>query len=113
MAEAFHDKLRRIRFDRKKSQLEVSEYLGVDKTSYGRYENGTVEIRFEQVAQLAEFYNLSLDELYHYGEHAQAIKEPKPTYEVKWSVPITVSLDGTDQTLEKWIKRLTAINAAI
>ena len=99
--------------DKKVSQITIAEKLGVDKTSYGRYENGTVQIKFEQVAQLASFYKMTLDELYNYGNPDFKLEEPRLSYQRKWTVPITVSLDGTAETLTMWINRLQSINAAL
>lgn len=107
------DILRKIRLDRKLSQENIAEELRIDATTYGRYEKGDSQIKFEQVAQLASFYKLTLDELYHYGDPEFKLEEPRTSYQRKWAVPITVNLDGTTETLEMWVKRLTAINAAL
>lgn len=113
MQQKLPDILRKVRLDRKKSQNEVAELLGVDKTTYGRYENGTVEIGFKQVVKLASYYKMTLDELHNFGDPDFKSVDPKLTYQKRWSVPITVTLDGTDETLKMWFSKLSAMNGSI
>lgn len=113
MQQKLPDILLKVRRDRKKSQEVIGELLGVDKTTYGRYENGTVEIGFNQVVTLASYYKMTLDELYNYGNPDFRVAEPKAVYQQRWGVPITVTLDGTDETLKMWLTRLSAMNSAI
>lgn len=113
MQEQFPDILRKVRQDRKLSQENIAEELKIDATTYGRYEKGEVPIKFDQVAQLAMFYKLTLDEFYNYNNPNFLVQEPKATYLKRWSVPITVALDGTEETLQMWLKKLTAINSQI
>ena len=56
-----NERIKNIRIDRDKSQKEVAAYLGVDRKTYCRYENGTHVIRADTVISLAKYYNLSLD----------------------------------------------------
>lgn len=106
-----HEKLKMVRLDKKLSQENIAEELKIDATTYGRYEKGEVPIKFEQVLQLATFYKMSIDEIIGYGTGAR-VSEPKPLYSLL-SVPITVLLDGRDDTLEQWISKLKKLNAAI
>jgi|GEM_PF-2068987 DNA-binding XRE family transcriptional regulator len=105
--------LRKIRLDKKLSQENIAEELGIDTTTYGRYEKRESQIKFEQVVQLAKFYKLTLDELYNYGNPNYKVQGPHASNPSKSFVPITVNLDGTSETLDVWVKRLTAINKVL
>ncbi|HMG94372.1 MAG TPA: helix-turn-helix transcriptional regulator [Chryseolinea sp.] len=63
-----HELLRKIRRDANVSQENVADEIGVDATTYGRYEKGETQIKFEHVVKLAEFYKMSLDAFYRYGQ---------------------------------------------
>jgi hypothetical protein len=56
---------------------------------------------------------MTVDELVHYGDPDFKVEEPKLSYQKKWNVPITVTLDGTNETLKMWMSKLVAINGAL
>lgn len=107
---SLHEILRKIRFDRGFSQENIAEELKVDSTTYGRYERGETPIKFEQVAQLADFYDMTLDQLYHYSD--PTFVKP-PDADKIFKLLITVELDGVDKTLKTIIRKLTAINQTL
>ena len=43
------------------SQKELAEKIGLNKTTYARYENGELRIPLKTAIRLAEFYHISLD----------------------------------------------------
>lgn len=105
--------LKKIRLDRELSQENIAEELKIDSTTYGRYEKGESQIKFEQVAQLAEFYKLTLDELYHYGNPAYSVVNEPAGYSSPAKVLVTVELDGVENNLKAIIERLKAINRVL
>ena len=88
----------------------MAKKINVSLATYNRYENNETEIELKTAMKLADFYKLSIDELLN---ETPMVSEAKFMYASKWNVPITVALDGTSETLEKWISKLTAINAAL
>ncbi len=50
-----------LRVDWDKSQLEISQYLNLNRNVYWRYEKGIREIPVWAVIKLAEFYGTSTD----------------------------------------------------
>lgn len=53
--------MRLLRQNAKKSQQEIANYLGCDRSTYTKYETGSSEPPFEVIRRLAEFYNESVD----------------------------------------------------
>lgn len=113
MAENIGEIMRKIRVNKNYSQEYVSETAGIDYTTYSRYERGETAPKFETIVALSNLYKLTLDEFYHYDDPTFSVGEPKQSYLKKWTVPITIALDGTDETLEMWLIKLKAINGAI
>jgi hypothetical protein len=63
--------------------------------------------------KIADLYNITIDELLHMDDPEFKVQEPKLSYQKRWTVPVTVGLDGTDETLQMWITKLTEINSTI
>ena len=59
----FKDKLRFLRKHQEYSQREVAEQLGIDQTTYSRYETGATEPDIESIKKLAKLFNVSTDYL--------------------------------------------------
>lgn len=56
-------KLREYRQNRKLTQEEMSKILNLGSTTYKNYENNITEPNIQTLINLADFYNISLDEL--------------------------------------------------
>ncbi len=56
-------RIRDLREDSDKKQIEVAKYLNIDQSTYSDYENGKINIPIEQLIKIADFYNVSLDYL--------------------------------------------------
>jgi transcriptional regulator with XRE-family HTH domain len=57
------DKLKSLRVQKGLKQYEVAKYLGVDKTTYSKYETGVSEPNFEILKKLALFFDVTSDYL--------------------------------------------------
>ena len=55
--------LKKIRTQNKKQQQEVADYLGINRVSYARYESGERQPDFQTVANLADYFKVSVDYL--------------------------------------------------
>ena len=113
MTDHIGEVLRKLRTSYNYTQIYTSEFVGVDTGTYSRYESGKTEPGIETIKKLSELYKMTVDQLIHYGDPDYNINEPKEIYLKKWTVPVTVALDGTEETLQMWFNKLTAINAAI
>ena len=70
---AFYRRIRDLREDFDKTQIEVAEHLKTTAQYYGKYEKGERELPFSRAIQLADFYNVSLDYIAERGKSKQEI----------------------------------------
>lgn len=56
-------KLKDLRKQRKLSQAELAEMIGVTQVTMGRYESGEREMPYQTLFQLSDFFGVSIDEL--------------------------------------------------
>ena len=57
-------RLRELRKAEKLTQEQLAEKLKINRVNYTRYENDTVRPDYETLILIADFYNISLDELF-------------------------------------------------
>lgn len=63
--EAFGERLRRERRNRKLSQYETAARIEVSQPSYHRWESGEVALASKYRPKLAEFLGITMDEMFH------------------------------------------------
>ena len=56
-----YTRIRDLREDQDKSQLEIANIIGTSQSYYAQYENGKRLIPFNRVIELAKYYNVSID----------------------------------------------------
>ena len=56
-----HQNLKKLREDKKITQKELAEILGISRSHYSQYEKGTRAITFSMIIELAKFYDVSID----------------------------------------------------
>lgn len=54
-------RLRDLREDNDKKQVDIAEYLGIAQTVYSRYERGFQTIPVEHLIKLADYYEVTTD----------------------------------------------------
>ncbi|MDY4954298.1 MAG: helix-turn-helix transcriptional regulator [Candidatus Onthomonas sp.] len=59
----YFQRIRDLREDADKTQIEIAEYLHMQRSVYRRYESGEREIPVWAVIKLAELYDVSTDYL--------------------------------------------------
>lgn len=59
----FRFQLRKIRMEKKKTQKQTAEALGMELRSYQFYEEGRAEPSIKKLIALADFFDVSLDYL--------------------------------------------------
>ena len=57
-------KLKELRKAADLTQEQVAQILGTSRVNYTRYENGKVRPDYETIIKLADYYDISLDELF-------------------------------------------------
>lgn len=108
-----HEIIRKIRRDLDLTQQNVAEALGVDLSTYNRYEKDSGIIQLKELEKIAKVFKMSVAEMLLIGEEPTMVKEPKMSYSPKKKVQVTVELDGDSGTLDYWFKMLKKFNAAI
>ncbi|MCI6444159.1 MAG: helix-turn-helix domain-containing protein [Clostridia bacterium] len=58
------NKLKELRISEGLTQRELSVRLGISRVNYTRYETDKVRPDYETLIKLADFYNVSLDEIF-------------------------------------------------
>ena len=56
-------RVKKYRLDNKKSQQEVEDYLGIDISTYNKYEKGSRKLNNEVVRKIAEYYNIKVSDI--------------------------------------------------
>lgn len=56
-------RIKNLRLENNKSQKEIAKYLGVDLSTYNKYEKGSRKLSNEVVKKLAEYYNISVSDI--------------------------------------------------
>ena len=56
-------RVKKYRLDNKKSQQEVADYLGIDISTYNKYEKGSRKLNNEVVRKIAEYYNIKVSDI--------------------------------------------------
>lgn len=57
-------KMRQLRTEKGIKQIEIADLLNISQSSYTNYENGKRRPNYEMIIKLADFYNVSLDEMF-------------------------------------------------
>ena len=59
----YRKRIRDLREDHDKTQMEIAELLGTSQTMYARYERGASELPIRHLIRLADYYGVSTDYL--------------------------------------------------
>ncbi len=70
-------RIRDLREDSDKKQIELAKYLNVSQGTYSDYECGRVNVPVEQLIRIADFYGVSLDYLVGRDEIPSVSKRKK------------------------------------
>ena len=60
--------IKKLREDRGIKQSEIADLVGMHRSNYSKIENGQREISLAAVDKIADFFNISIDELVHMGQ---------------------------------------------
>lgn len=68
----FSKKLKELRLFKDLLQRDVAEDLGIPLTTYNTYERGRTEPTYDFLMQIADYYNITIDELIGYKPKSKA-----------------------------------------
>lgn len=67
------ERLRNLRKHRSLTQKEIAAFLGVDRTTYVKYERGDSEPGYETIVKLADFFGVSTDFLLGRSDYPSSV----------------------------------------
>lgn len=70
----FSDRLKKLRKNKKKTQQDMADFLGISRQGYAKYENGHAEADYETLNKLSNLFNVTTD--YLLGSTDNPEKEP-------------------------------------
>lgn len=88
-------RLRQLRTSKNLTQKDVAEFLGVDRTTYVKYETGASEPNFETLQKLAAFFGVSTD----YLLNQISIHVPQVGHDSKQSQKLLAKNISTDKSV--------------
>ena len=111
------NRLKELRKDRKETQEDIANMLGVDRTTYSKYESGASEPSFEILLKLSQIFNVSTDYLLgrteqknvvpsSFGQQLKALREEKDISQKELAEKLFVSA----QAVSKWEKDKSSPN---
>ena len=56
-----YERMKQLREEKKLTQMQLAEILGISQTGYSKYEKGTRDIPTQTLIKLADFYGTSVD----------------------------------------------------
>lgn len=56
-------RVKQLRLENNKTQDDIAKYLGVDKSTYNKYENGKRKFNNGVVKKLTDYYNLKVSDI--------------------------------------------------
>lgn len=59
-----YDKVKAIRIEHGKSQDDLANLLGIQKSTYSRKENGHVTITLEEAKIISDYYNMYIEDIF-------------------------------------------------
>lgn len=98
----FKIRLTLLRKEKKLTQTELAERMGVNKATISKYEKGIASPSYEMLWNLAEFFDVSVD--YLIGRSNSFNGDPKLNKEISEIVKLFDSM--TDEEKEKTIKMI-------
>lgn len=63
MEKIYLKRIKELRQEQSRTQINVSTLLGIDQSYYSKLERGKHDISLKELMKIAEFYNVSLDYL--------------------------------------------------
>ncbi len=60
------ENIKAIREEKGLKQIEVADYIGVDKSAYSKIEKGSRSLAIEELQKMAQLFNLTTDQILNY-----------------------------------------------
>jgi len=92
-----HINIKTIRTEKKLKQIEVANFINVDKSAYSKIEKGQRNITVEELQKIAKLFNVSIDDIINFdgGIPKEVTIEDKPAIE---QINLIQQLDEEDKS---------------
>jgi len=60
------ENIKAIREEKGLKQIEVADYIGVDKSAYSKIEKGSRSLAIEELQKMAQLFNLTTDQILNF-----------------------------------------------
>lgn len=78
----FPERLKELRVNKRLTQQDMADYLGITRQGYGKYESGQSETDIKTLKKLANFFNVTTDYLTGNSDQPSKLKDnPNPQNE--------------------------------
>ncbi|QSE96330.1 helix-turn-helix transcriptional regulator [Fulvivirga lutea] len=104
-----YKKLKFLRFKANFTQEYLASEIGVDYTTYGKYESGKTPIKLDQAVKIAGLYGITLDELCSITKN-EKFTDSSTTQE---NLKLIIELDGKESSLNLLISKLKEMNKLV
>jgi transcriptional regulator with XRE-family HTH domain len=93
----FGERLKSLRKERKLSQQELSDRIGINRATYARYETNDNQPDFDTLRKLAEFFEVTVDYLLtgRTDPNQESVQDPIPQEEREFLEWVKNNLEGT------------------
>ena len=101
-----YDKIKTIREDKALKQIEVADYIGVDKSAYSKIEKGLRSVTIDELHKMSQLFNMTIDQIINFeGNYPKEVTiEDKTTIE---QMQLLQQLDDDDkQTIFKLVDKM-------
>lgn len=110
------ENLKRLRIDHNLSQEQVGEGLGKrEYTSYQRLEHGKSDLKFVDAVNVAKMYNIPMEWIFdpELRNTEEGTSSETSRFKKNSSIQITLTIDGTEETLMKQFEILKNFNQVL
>lgn len=108
-----HEILRKLRREHNLTQQNIADEVGIDITTYNRYEKDSKLIQLDLLEKIAGVFGMTLSDLINFGDSLSSVGEPSMDFEKRRTVTVSIELDGDKKTVDFWIDKIRKINTAI
>ena len=63
---SLHNNIKHIRTEKGLKQIEVANYIGVDKSAYSKIEKGLRSLTIEELQKMAQLFSMTTDQIINY-----------------------------------------------
>jgi len=103
------NRLKKLRKKNEYKQIDLANILGVGRSTYAKYEAGTIQPPNDQVVKIAKLFKVTSDFLLNLSDDSSPKNEQKETSDILSDEFDTIMIDGELVKLEGQMKEIAKI----